>query len=58
MAASIVLILLLATQPADIDCSKVRWYARYMSETKMTSLARKWGYSEADIEKGKRCLKR
>lgn len=50
--------LLLAAQPVDIDCSKVRWYARYMSQAEMIRLAKSWGYSDADIEKGKKCLKR
>jgi len=50
------LILLLALSAPNIDCSKVRFYVHILGERGAIALARKWGATESDIEKGKRCL--
>ncbi len=55
----ILLVGLLLTAQPDIDCSKVRWYLRYMTKTEAIRLAHKWGYSDDYIKTVEaKCLKR
>lgn len=50
--------LLLAAQPADIDCSKVRWFVSTYGKSEALRLARKW-YSDDQIKAAEsKCLKR
>lgn len=51
--------ILLAAQPVDTDCSKVRWYVQHLGRYEAIKLAHKWGYTDDQIKVAEaKCLKR